>query len=122
YRRLLRQQESAAGAPGRLPGPGIEAPEALDLVLLTHDYVCRRAGLGEGRECRQGRFAPRFNQGRMADKRDPLKFSIRVAASMERAAIEWTLETVIAYVTGHHNGMQRTPGKKGQDFGFLSRA
>jgi hypothetical protein len=52
----------------------------------------------------------------MANQSNAFESSFPVAAGMERAAIERAFQTVIAYVTSHHDGMKGTLRKKSQDF------
>src|SRR5213079_914479 len=70
----------------------------------------------ETREGRERRLGARLDERGVADERDAFEAARRVAAGVERAAVEGALQAVVAHQPAHHNGLHGPLGEEGEDF------
>jgi hypothetical protein len=56
----------------------------------------------------------------VAYERHAFEAAAAVAGRVERAAVERAFQPVVAYVSGHDDGVQRALGEKCQHFTFVS--
>src|ERR1043165_2389151 len=114
---LLEEKLAAEDARLLAFGRGV-LPEAAHESLLAEDHVRVRLLLRQPGEGRERAFGARLKKRGVADERDAFEMSRRVAAGVERAAVEGTLQAVVAHEARHDDRADRALGEEGEDFGL----
>src|SRR5205085_5884943 len=89
-------------------------PEARDALLLAAYEIGGRAVLREPREDGERGVVRRLDDGGVADERETREATTRVAAAVERAAVQRADETVVAYERGHEDRVHGARGEEGE--------
>jgi hypothetical protein len=78
--------------------------------------------LSQACEGREGRLSARLDERRVAYQGDAFEPALAVAAGVELSAIERAFQSVIAYVTGHDDRVERARGQKSERLLLVSGA